>query len=143
RSDSRQLQNYLCRQAGWLPNLIERGSLPSPARVRKAKSWLGSKAPIWILPCRFLRRKNIAEALLLTRWLRPSALLVTTAGPSSADEQRYFDRLTTAARRHDFPFRPALLHGDESNKPTVGELLAASEAVLLTSIQEGFGLPYL
>src|SRR5438477_1886904 len=84
RSDSRQLQNYLSRQAGWLPNLIERGSLPSTARVLKAKSWLGTEAPIWFLPCRFLRRKNIPEALLLTRWLRPSALLVPTGGPSSA-----------------------------------------------------------
>ena len=36
-----------------------------------------------------------------------------------------------------------MLAGDESRKPSVPELLAASEAVLLTSIQEGFGLPYL
>ena len=35
------------------------------------------------------------------------------------------------------------MQGDESKKPTVPELLAASEAVLLTSLQEGFGLPYL
>jgi hypothetical protein len=35
------------------------------------------------------------------------------------------------------------LQGDETHKPSVAELLAASEAVLLTSIQEGFGLPYL
>ena len=35
------------------------------------------------------------------------------------------------------------MQGDESKKPTVPELLAASETVLLTSLQEGFGLPYL
>jgi hypothetical protein len=36
-----------------------------------------------------------------------------------------------------------VLQGDETRKPSVAELLGASEAVLLTSIQEGFGLPYL
>src|SRR5258706_9845437 len=100
-------------------------------------------SPVWILPCRMLRRKNVAEALLLTRWLRPEALLVTTGGASSADEQSYFDQIASAARRHGWPLRLGILQGDETHKPTVAELLAASEAVLLTSIQEGFGLPYL
>jgi hypothetical protein len=99
--------------------------------------------PFWILPCRLLRRKNIAEALLLTRWLRPEAWLVTTGGPSSADEKPYFDELSLAARRYRWPLRLGVLQGDESAKPSVAELLGASEAVLLTSIQEGFGLPYL
>lgn len=35
------------------------------------------------------------------------------------------------------------MQGNENASPSVGELLAASEAVLLTSLQEGFGLPYL
>jgi hypothetical protein len=39
--------------------------------------------------------------------------------------------------------RLGVLAGDESRKPGIPELLAASEAVLLTSVQEGFGLPYL
>jgi hypothetical protein len=102
-----------------------------------------SGAPVWILPCRLLRRKNIGEALLLTRWLRPEALLVTTGGASSSEEQSYSEALATAARRHRWPLRLGVLRGDETHKPSVAELLAASEAVLLTSIQEGFGLPYL
>jgi hypothetical protein len=95
------------------------------------------------LPCRSLRRKNIAEALLLTRWLRPEAWLVVTGAASSADEASYFEALERAARKHHWHLRLGVLAGDESRKPTVPELLAASEAVLLTSIQEGFGLPYL
>jgi len=98
---------------------------------------------VWILPCRLLRRKNVAEALLLTRWLRPEAWLVTTGGVSSTDERPYYDRLAAAARSHGLPLRLAVLAGDETRKPSVAELLAASEAVLLTSVQEGFGLPYL
>jgi hypothetical protein len=104
---------------------------------------LGHDAPVWLLPCRLLRRKNVAEALLLTRWLRPEAWLVTTGGSSSVEEHAYFEKLNAAAHTHHWRLRLGVLAGDETRKPTVAELLAASEAVLLTSIQEGFGLPYL
>src|SRR2546425_10074165 len=58
------LHRPFATRAGWLPNLTERGKPPSPARARAARAWLGKKlggsaAPIWILPCRLLRRKNI------------------------------------------------------------------------------------
>ncbi len=48
-----------------------------------------------------------------------------------------------AAHRHHWRLRLGVLAGEEARKPSVPELLAASEAVILTSIQEGFGLPYL
>jgi hypothetical protein len=94
------------------------------------------------MPCRLLRRKNIAEALLLQRWLRPEACLVTTGGISSADERAYCERLDAAARANRWNLHMGVLQGNEAAKPGVAELLAASEVVLLTSIQEGFGLPY-
>jgi hypothetical protein len=95
------------------------------------------------MPCRLLRRKNIAEALLLTRWLRPEAWLVTTGGVTSREEQNYAERLREAARVHRWPLRLALLHQREARAPSLDELLGASEAILLTSLLEGFGLPYL
>jgi hypothetical protein len=98
---------------------------------------------VWLLPCRLLRRKNIAEALLITRWLRPEAWLVTTGGVSSAEEQPYANALGTAARKHGWRLRLGIMQGDETLKPSIPELLVASEAILLTSLQEGFGLPYL
>jgi hypothetical protein len=69
--------------------------------------------------------------------------LVVTGAASSADEEPYFRALESAAHRHHWRLRLGILAGDESRKPTVPELIAASEAVLLTSVQEGFGLPYL
>ena len=146
--DAALLQKHFGPRATWLPNLTERAPQPPARRVRQARHWLrsqlgGKKAPVWILPCRMLRRKNIAEALLLKRWLRPEAWLVTAGGVSSADEQAYYDKLDAAARAHHWRLRLGVLAGDESRKPSVAELLAASEAVLLTSIQEGFGLPFL
>jgi glycosyltransferase involved in cell wall biosynthesis len=146
RADTRLSQTHL-RRAAWLPNLTEPHSSPPVGRVRAARRWiearLGVAAPIWLLPCRVLRRKNIAEALLLMRWLRPEAWLVTTAGVSSADEMDYAERLTDTARRHRWPLRLGVLRHGHPDRPGMAECSAASEVVLLTSIQEGFGLPYL
>jgi len=147
-ADAAILSRHFGKSALWLPNLTELAPPPPAARVRSARRWLRNQlsrdgAPVWLLPCRTLRRKNIAEALLLTRWLRPEAWLVVTGAASSADEASYFKALEHAAHQHHWRLRLGVLAGDESRKPTVPELLAASEAVLLTSIQEGFGLPYL
>ncbi len=146
-ADAAILKRHIPGRITWLPNLNEPGPPPPRARVCFAREWLhhqlGHDAPVWLLPCRLLRRKNIAEALLLTRWLRPEAWLVTTGGSSSVEEHAYFEKLNAAAHRHRWRLRLGVLAGDETRKPTVAELLAASEAVLLTSIQEGFGLPYL
>lgn len=147
-ADAQVLQRHLGQRVAWLPNLTERAGAPKPQRTRAARDWLQAKlrdhgAPVWILPCRLLRRKNVAEALLLARWLRPEAWLVTTGGVSSTDEQPYTRKLEAAARQHHWRLRLGVLAGDEARKPSVAELLAASECVMLTSIQEGFGLPYL
>jgi glycosyltransferase involved in cell wall biosynthesis len=147
-ADARILRRHLGKRVGWLPNLAERMTAPAPRRVQAAHEWLQRKlrddgAPVWILPCRLLRRKNVAEALLLTRWLRPEAWLVTTGGVSSSDEQPYASKLEAAAHQHHWRLRLGVMAGDEAKKPSVAELLAASECVLLTSIQEGFGLPYI
>lgn len=147
RADQRVLARGLGARAGWLPNLVEEPAAPPATAVRDAKKWLdgllGERAPVWLVPCRLLRRKNLAEALLLTRWLRPEAWLVTTGGVSSADEQAYAGALQEAAAHHGWRLRLGVLAGAEGARPSVPELLAASEAVLLTSLQEGFGLPNL
>jgi glycosyltransferase involved in cell wall biosynthesis len=148
RFDARPIERYFGSRAQWLPNLTDPPPVPSRARRNEVRVWLNRKlkdhgAPVWLLPCRLLRRKNVAEALLLARWLRPEAWLVTTGDVSSADERAYAAKLSSAARHHHWRLRLGVLAGDESRKPSVPELLAACECVLLTSIQEGFGLPYL
>lgn len=147
RSDARGLQRHFGRRALWLPNLTQPFPEVPAARLRAARSWLHQsivprEAPVWIVPARVLRRKNLAEALLLARWLRPEAWLISTAGASSADEAAYAAALEGAARKHRWPMRLGVLRQAGPEAPNVAELLAASEVVLLTSIQEGFGLPY-
>lgn len=147
RFDALPIERHFGSRARWLPNLTEPPAVPSRARRKEVRAWLnrklGGSAPVWLLPCRLLRRKNVAEALLLARWLRPEAWLVTTGAVSSADERAYAEKLATAARHHHWRLRLGVLAGDESHKPSVPELLTACECVLLTSIQEGFDLPYL
>jgi hypothetical protein len=147
QSDVRVLHRHLGARAGWVPNLAMPGVPPEPARVKRARNWLreelGDDGPVWLVPCRLLRRKNLAEALLLTRWLRPEAWMVTTGAMSSADERKYASALEQATRQHGWRLKLSVLSRAESTKPTVPDLLAASEAILLTSLQEGFGLPSL
>lgn len=130
----------------WMPNLALRPPSIPQTTAHHVRQWLqgeiGVKNPrIWLVPCRVLRRKNLAEALLLTRWLAPDAWLVTTGGTSSQAERFYADALRSAAIEHRWPLKLGCLDGTE--KFSVPELLAASDTVLLTSILEGFGLPYL
>ncbi len=145
RSDHALLAAGLGPRALWLPNAVT-APRHGAGDEREARRWLaartGSDAPSWLLPCRLLRRKNMAEALLLVRWLRPGAHLVTTGGPTSADEEPYAARLRDAARRNGWPMRLGVLAG-QSGAPPVSALIAGAEAVVLTSLQEGFGLPYL
>lgn len=139
------LKEHLGAASAWLPNPAGRFPEVSSARLRRTRNWLarrfGDRSPVWIVPCRLLRRKNLAEALLLTRWLRPEAWLATTAGVSSEAEAGYARALADAAREEGWRVQFGILSG-EAAAPSVPELMAAGEAVLLTSLQEGFGLPY-
>jgi glycosyltransferase involved in cell wall biosynthesis len=144
--DHAVLSRHLGAQAKYLPNLSERGGRPSRARICAARDWLkshlGDDCPIWIFPTRFLRRKNLAEAVLLARWLRPEGWFVTTAGVSSREEQNYAQRLESMALREKWKTRFRVLDSKNS-APPIEDVVMASEVMLLTSAQEGFGLPYL
>jgi glycosyltransferase involved in cell wall biosynthesis len=147
RADFALLHRNYGDNAQWMPNLMECGVAPDDSQVKAARFWLkeiiGKRAPVWLYPCRLLRRKNIAEALLLMRWLRPGAWLVTTGGPSSPGERAYAETLSRAAACNRWPIKLGVLKGREPASPKLPELFGASETVISTSIQEGFGLPFL
>ncbi len=148
RADAAVLTNHPGARARWVPNLAIPAAAPPPARVRAARRWLRGlpgpgAAPVWLVASRTLRRKNLGEALLLTRWLRPGAWLLVTGGPSSADEAPYHRALQQAARRHGWPLLLGILAGRGGSHPPIPDLLAACEAAVFTSVHEGFGLPYL
>ena len=140
--DARRLREWTGGAFHFLPNSVN----PEPvtlAEAEVARDFLGrvtGRKSWWLYPCRGLRRKNIAEALLVQRCLAPDAMTVTTGGASSAAERGYFSRLTSAAARDGWPLRAGVCA--DGSGPPVGHLLAAADAVVVTSLREGFGLPY-
>lgn len=114
---------------------------PDPAETARAREWLEAQTggrPAVLLPARFLRRKNPAEALLLCRRLDPEAVLVITGGPSSARERPAWERFLRDARANRWPVMCGVM--DDPDAPSVPALMAAARCVLLCSVQEGFGL---
>ena len=145
RADLGWLQLRAGQAAQWVGNpLPSEDGVPRGER-REAAAWLRERSggrPIWLAPVRALRRKNIAEALLLARWAGEAICLATTGGASSPEEELGSSRLASAARRQGWHFLPGVLAGSRGG-PRVAALLAEAEAVVMTSLQEGFGLPYL
>jgi glycosyltransferase involved in cell wall biosynthesis len=128
-----------------LPNPVVRDRLSKEKRLKDVRRWLSdqlqSDDPIWVFPTRFLRRKNLLEAVLLTRWLSPNAVFVTSSSDASPDEKSYASVLEEAAQKGRWKVCFGLL--DKPGAPSVAELLQVAEVALLTSIQEGFGMGFI
>ncbi|MCX7871919.1 MAG: glycosyltransferase [Verrucomicrobiae bacterium] len=142
------LQKYFQDNSAWFPNPLELENLPDKSRIKTARMWLeeelNDENDVWLMPCRVLRRKNIAEAILIKEWINPEAWLATTAGTSSADEIGYANAISIFCKERKIKFKPGIVANDlNKNPPDVYSLIAASDVVLLTSLQEGFGLSYI
>lgn len=128
-----------------LTNPVRFSRRDAEAQSRTGKVWLrelvGDDGAVWVAATRLLRRKNLAEAILIHRWLRPDGWLVTTGGVSSAAEADYARALQRAARDGEWRVRFSVLA--DGGGPEVEELVAGCEAVVMTSVQEGFGLTVL
>jgi glycosyltransferase involved in cell wall biosynthesis len=142
--DCQTLERFFPNRAFHLPNPVLRPSPSSTADVEAARAWVAKElktdAPVWVYPTRFLRRKNLLEAVLLTRWLRPEAILATTSGQFSLDETGYANNIKEAATRHGWRVHFGLL--DKPGAPRVADLLQIAETVIHTSVQEGFGMAF-
>jgi len=142
--DCQTLERFFPNRAFHLPNPVLRPSPSSTADVEAARAWVAKElktdAPVWVYPTRFLRRKNLLEAVLLTRWLRPEAILATTSGQFSLDETGYANDIKEAATRHGWRVHFGLL--DKPGAPRVADLLQIAETVIHTSVQEGFGMAF-
>lgn len=144
--DTRLLSRHLPGTV-WLPNPSDTARQSSPAGVRHAREWLsgqlGDDAPVWLYPARFLRRKNFAEAVLLARWMNPEGWLVSTGGVSSPAEEACARKLLGAAMHGNWKARFGLLSHAAPSSPPISDLIAAAHSLVMTSVQEGFGFPYL
>ena len=95
----------------------------------------------WCLyPVRGIRRKNVGEFVLLSRWLPPSMHSGLTICPVTAAEKRSYQRWHALART----LAPNA-HFDAAHHTglTFAQSLSASSFVLSTSVAEGFGMAFL
>ena len=142
--DFRILKRFFPERAFHLANPVDHTPPARQADIDTARAWaakeLKSDAPLWIFPSRFLRRKNFLEAALITRWLRPGAILATTSGQFSPDEANYASDIKDAAKRGGWRVHFGLL--DKPGAPRVGDVFRLAEAVVHTSVQEGFGMSF-
>ena len=99
-------------------------------------------APVLLYPVRCIRRKNVLEAAILTQLLPDPVNLVITLPGLSAQEQRYSNLVQEAYREGIIPgvWCPEST-GDE--RLSYQNLASGSDAIISTSVQEGFGYLYL
>ena len=142
--DFRILEQFFPQRAFHLANPVDPTPPTRQTDIDTARAWvakeLKSEAPLWIFPSRFLRRKNFLEAALITRWLRPEAILATTSGHFSQDEATHARDVKEAAARDGWRVHFGLL--DKPGAPRVGDVFRIAEAVVHTSVQEGFGMGF-
>ncbi len=90
-------------------------------------------------PVRGIRRKNLGEAVL-TGLLEPDAVVGVTLEPRNPAELVYHDRWRAFATELDLPVR---FGTGEEQGVSFHQNLAAADAVMTTSVAEGFGMVFL
>ena len=93
-----------------------------------------------VYPVRGIRRKNVGELLLLSRWLPENTYTGITLRPTTPVETRSYDRwreLATAVAPH------AVFDVGHREEISFAQNLAACDYVLSTSVAEGFGIVFL
>ena len=91
-----------------------------------------------LYPIRAIRRKNIGEALLLSRFFDEGTFLAITLPPNSAADIASYNIWRSFSERHHLSVRFDVgVHADFFS------LMAGCRFVLTTSITEGFGFAYL
>jgi hypothetical protein len=131
-------------RAHWLPNSV---AAPSEDRSSQAESLLKIRSALglpsdarWYLyPVRGIRRKNVGEFLLLSRWTDPSCYSGLTLRPATPIEERSYDRWRKLAE----DVAPRAIFDAAREGIPFADNVAAADAILSTSVAEGFGMTFL
>ncbi len=95
----------------------------------------------WSLyPVRGIRRKNIGELLLLSRWGNDNRYMGLTLIPTTPIEQRSYERWKHVAAEVS---NRTVFDAGESTDLTLRQNVSAADYVVSTSVAEGFGMAFL
>ncbi len=124
-----------------LPNPVgDFPTLPDHAEAKGKFAQHGIEGPLVLYPVRGIRRKNLGEMLLWSALLGDDATVGVTLPPINPFERSHFDRWVDVARtlglstRFDLGILPGINFLDN---------LVAADAILTTSVAEGFGMVFL
>ena len=106
---------------------------------------LEPEATFWLYPVRGIRRKNIGEAVLLAaaKWRHHEgtpAVVAITLAPANPNERPQWDEWIDVVDRYGLP---VVFGSGDSGRMSYAENLAAADAIVTTSIAEGFGMVFL
>jgi hypothetical protein len=98
-------------------------------------------APILLYPCRCVSRKNVIEAMLLSRYVLKNNLLLGAAGASPRDRVFYKEiKMFCLHRRMPVLFDSGrMISAQKALRGFPAEICGAAHACITTSIAEGFG----
>lgn len=128
----------------WLPNPVQPYSqLPHHAAARKKlreKFAVPELQPFILYPVRGIRRKNVGELVLWSALAPRPATFGLTLAPVNPDELTSYEVWKKFAEERDLPCKFDV--GGEDGL-TFHENLAAADAIINTSVAEGFGMVFL
>ena len=113
-----------------LPNAVS--PLPSPATRHSPPA-----TPFFVYPCRAIRRKNIGELLLWSTRM-PHARFAVTLAPKNPEAKSVYDAWVAFAKELELN-----VEFDAGANTPFDEMIARADALITTSIAEGFGLAFL
>ena len=128
----------------WLPNPVpDFDDLPSRETARAKFQQLFDVAPeerLLLYPVRCIRRKNLGEALLLGALAPAGTTVASTLAPLNPLEQPLYEQWKQTADKLKLSVR---FEVGAPGKMAFDENLAAADAILTTSVTEGFGMVFL
>lgn len=104
---------------------------------------LPGEGPLFLYPTRAIRRKNIGEVALygaVAAKMDRNALFATTLAPENPDWKALHEEWVAFARAHSLPVRFGIGEDPSVSFPA---LIHRAEALITTSVAEGFGLAFL
>ena len=93
-----------------------------------------------VYPVRATRRKNFGELLLWATIDQKDAHYVTTLGPTNSNYYNSYVRWQKIAKANNLPITFEI---GECNRWSFENIISSAEAIITTSIAEGFGLSFL
>ncbi|MEC8337053.1 MAG: hypothetical protein VXZ84_02800 [Planctomycetota bacterium] len=125
-----------------VPNpIVAPEDLPDPINVRRemqVKRGIPIEAPLVIYPVRGIRRKNLGELLLWSALLKNRASFGLTLAPKNNTEKPSYNRWKRLAQKLQLP-----CHFELGESFSFKQNLAAADALITTSVAEGFGMVFL